>query len=871
MSSIETSLHPVQLLIGAGLTIAFFGYLLHQQTQDQTKKVRWTLFLLRSILSLLIWLLIAQPRAIKTKEELLPVTANLGIDVSQSMSLTDEIGVNTSSWENFSAPQPIDEALTLTEAARIRLNLLNRNLSKSSEGLHAEIVSIIEILKQAGLKLDIIKNDTSLTRLMKAPRKTLNASMGVLQDVGSDDFLGDLYRASELISQTATSLRRVIAIQEPSGVAKENLSRLTLVNNWLQKSNKVFEELSERYDLRVSKFSNTLSQQDMNKKVEVDLSGEPKTHLYENLNNLGRRDYMKGTQLSILITDGYDSGDMEKNFSNDILSQPLIVFPVGDASNTPDARIDSVVSPSRIREKDTLIVTVLVSSKNSVPEIVTLSLKEGDKILQSQEVSLKGNGTSEQVDIKWQAKGVGMHQLVIELSSITGETSLINNKASLDCAVLKDNYKVLVSDTFPRWETRYLQNLFNRDPSIKMSSIVFQPRHSFPGKSAKEPIALPFDLATWKLYDLVILGDLTPEYLTLEHQKLLLEYVNDGGNLIILAGPHSMPSSFMDGPLEALIPMIKVSNTMINGSFVVHPPINRPINRMVDLEGEKTQQIWQSIFQVTPQYSLSPWLKAKSSANVLLKATSSDGTSYDFCAKQRYGSGRVAYFAAPCLYHLRFRYGDKYHAKLWGQIIRGICVDNYGFSDTLLATRLQRAILKPGEEIEGRLRVKAENGEPFTDADFTAVLSKDGTAVAEMKPIPVDNQPGDFYVRFRDIPSGEYELNYSGEAIQHIIDSDQKLHPDKELIKIIVEKEIEVEELQIADANSKFWGQVNSLPLAATITPGTFSLMLEALDFKPEIIKTTKKRPLWDVWPLLIAILFIAASEWALRRRIGLS
>lgn len=550
MTSIETSLHPVILLVGAVLTIAFFVYLLLQQTKDHSKKTRWALCGLRSALSLLMWLLIAQPRAVKMSEKSSPVTVNLGIDTSQSMSLIDEAGINTTAWKNLKNPQPIDEALTLTEAARIRLNLLNRNLVGSSKEFDTEVQSIIEILKQGASRFDILKSDPSLTRLLKIPRKTLDTSTALLQNIDSNDFMVHIHRASELLSQTATSLRRINSIQAPTREPEGNQTRINHVNQWLKESASVFNDLSENYDLRFSTFSNNLTQKEFNRELKVDTSGSAKTHLYENLNSIGKSDYTKKKQFSLLVTDGYDSGDTEKSFSKDIARQPLIVIPIGDPSNSPDARIDSVVSPSRIREKDTLIASVLVSSKNNTPELVTLSLKEGGKVLQSQQVRLSGNETSEQVDLEWQAIGVGNHKLEIELSSLTGEIILSNNRTSLNCSVLKDSYKVLVSDTFPRWETRYLQNLFNRDASIKMSSIVFQPKHNFPGKAPKDPMVLPYDPETWKLYDLVILGDLAPEYLTPEHQTLLLDYVNNGGNLIILAGPHSMPSLFMDGPLE---------------------------------------------------------------------------------------------------------------------------------------------------------------------------------------------------------------------------------------------------------------------------------------------------------------------------------
>ncbi|PQJ28560.1 hypothetical protein BSZ32_08585 [Rubritalea profundi] len=860
------------LVLGAGLSMAFFLYLLRQQTQDHSKLSRWSLFFLRSMLCLLVWILIAQPRAVKTIEEFLPVSANLAIDVSQSMSLIDEAGPNTSVWMSLSDPKPLDEALTLTEAARIRLNLLARQLSGSPKYFDAEIESVLEILNQVSVKLSPLKSNHSLTRLLKAPLKTLESSKSVLNDINSDDFLIDLNRSSQLVSQTARSLRRIIAVQKPATIASKQTPRINFVNNWLKGSQNMFEDLSKRYDFRFSTFSNELSRQDINKTLEVDRTGVAKTQLYQSLNNIGRRDHTKGRQFSMLVTDGFDSGDMEKNFSNDILSQPLLVFPIGDPNTFPDSRIKSVVCPSRIQEKDTFIATVLISSVNTTPETVTLVLKEGDEILASKEVLLKGDGTNLQVDLEWQASGPGTHKFEIELSPITGDELLQNNTHILDCAVLKNHYKVLVSDTFPRWETRYLQNLFNRDPSIKMSSIVFQPSHSFPGKNPKQPMTLPFDLKSWKLYDLVILGDLTPEYLTPVHQKLVANYVNEGGNLIIMAGPNGMPARFIDGPLEPLIPMTKVADSVIHGSFIVHPPVNEPINRMVLLNRGQTQQVWQSIFQVTPQHTLVPWLKAKESARTLLTATDKEnGTTYDFCATQRYGSGRIAYFAAPCLYHLRFRFGDEYHAKLWGQLIRGMCVDSFGFSDTLIATRLDRQFWKLGEEIQGRLRIRNEYGEPFNSRNFNATLSKEGTIIAEMKPVPIADRPGDFFVRFSDIPPGNYQLGYSGEAIQSILEADQKFNPDQDPVTLTVGEGIKALELQTPAAPSQFWSQVNNLPLAATISPATLPLMIEALDLKPETLKRTSKRPLWNTWWFLITILLVAASEWVLRRLTGLS
>ncbi|MGD1979094.1 MAG: hypothetical protein PVJ98_06870 [Akkermansiaceae bacterium] len=872
MSSIETSIHPLLLLLGAGLSIAYCLFLLRRQTHDLPPASRWSLFSLRSLLCLLIWVLIAQPKAVLTREESLPVSANFGVDVSQSMTLADLSGPNTAVWLSSGDDLPLNEALTLTEAGRIRLNLFVRDLDTESEDFQAQLDTIAGILGKVESRLQDLQDDPGFSRLIKAPIKTLEQSTALVTDTDRENAVTDLTEAGRLLSQTALGIRRILNTREATASDSAELARIDLVRKWMNNSQPYLKELEDKYNLRLKTFANDLVDQAISDPIEIDGGKNPETNLYQSLNNLSRRDHTKGKQFSMLVTDGFDSSEEGINLSPDVLNQPLIVFPVGDALSGPDSRIKSVVNPSRVRENDDLVFAVQVSSVNSIAEASTLTLRKDDEVIDNQEVLLKGDGTVERIELKWTARSAGQHEFEIELDPIAGDALPKNNIRKLDCTVIKNQYTVMVCDTFPRWETRYLQNLFNRDPSIKMDSKVFQPNHAYPGKPEKKPTALPFDIDSWKAYDLIILGDLTPTYLTPEHQQLVTDYVNQGGNLIILAGKNGMPSKFVEGPMAPLIPMTRVAADTIQGTFTVHPPKNSPVQQMVLLDKGNTNQIWQQIFNATPQYTLTPWLKAKQSARTILQATDrTSGDTYDFCATQRFGSGKIAYFAAPCLYHLRFRYGDKYHAKLWGQLIRGMCVDSYGFSDSLVATRLDRLIWTSGEEIQGKVRIRDEEGRPFEDEDFTAVLKKDDTVVASMKPVPDGNRGGDYFVRFSNIPPGDYQLVYTGDNLDSIIAADEVANPEQEPVILTVDGQANIKELEPPTSPSQFWGQVNRLPLAATIAPGTLPLMIEALDLQPEVIKRTSKRPLWDSWWILLIILAVSSIEWYLKRLSGLS
>ena len=880
MTTIETSLPIWLLLIGALGSIVFFAILYRSELENQSPRLRWGLVSLRGLLCLLVWTLIAQPKAVTTRKETSPIDVKLGIDVSQSMSLADESGPSTSRWNGSTEAGKLDEAIALTEAARIRINLLSRRPGNSAAEREKHAETTAKLLERARAKTGEFGEESRVSRLLGAPIEKLGDAIDRLQQVDESNPMADLDRSSSLVAQAATGLRRVAAVQEKTRDSDEGeaLPRIELVNRWLRESPGIFENLKKEGDLQVATFAtgqSLLAEPFDPAKAEFELAntGGDRTHLYENLNRISRKEKTGGQQLTFLITDGVDSTMSPDEFSVDLRNQPLLVLPIGDPDTSPDVRIKSLVNPARVREKDNFLAAVELAGFNSGPETVTVSLIERDETLVSREVKLDGDGTTSLVELEWQARGVGPRNMRVEVSQIEGEDFLVNNLRPVSFTVIKDRYEVLVCDAFPRWETRYLQNLFKRDPSIEMTSIVFEPRHTYPGNEPREPVALPLSLEAWQTFDLVILGDVTPTQLTPDHQKLLVEYVDKGGSLILLAGKKAMPMAFVDTPVEDLLPMIRNQADSVTGSFVISPPENRSISQMVNLGKGNTQAVWRTIFSITPQHTVSGWNRARESARALLVAKDQQsGAILDFFAVQRFGRGRVSFIGAPCLYHLRFRYGDRYHARFWGQVIRGMCVDNFGFEGGLIETRLDRQLWEPGSEVQGRVRLTAEDGGPLVDADFKAAVYVDGEPVAEMSPTADPDRPGDYYIQFPGLPSGKYEIEYRGEEIEMLLESDEAVDPyaPSERCQFEVLAGFLTEEATFALEKPDFWHEINSLPLAATVSPQTLPLMLEALDLKPEITYQTTKRAIWDQWWLLLMLIVISGTEWFLRRIHGL-
>jgi hypothetical protein len=132
---------------------------------------------------------------------------------------------------------------------------------------------------------------------------------------------------------------------------------------------------------------------------------------------------------------------------------------------------------------------------------------------------------------------------------VSGERDDENNAAKADIQVMEEKVRALVADNFPRWETRYLLNLFKRDERVTFEQLLFEPQRTS-GEGVRTNF--PASLEEWSKYRVIILGDVLPSQLKPEQQKLLRQYVTEtGGNLIMVAGKDAMPAAYVNEPLGA--------------------------------------------------------------------------------------------------------------------------------------------------------------------------------------------------------------------------------------------------------------------------------------------------------------------------------
>ena len=140
---------------------------------------------------------------------------------------------------------------------------------------------------------------------------------------------------------------------------------------------------------------------------------------------------------------------------------------------------------------------------------------------------------------------------ILEVEPRPRELQTENNRIERTINVRKEKLKVLLVDSEPRYEFRYLKNYLEREETIDLSVVLLS---SDPEYSEQDRSALPtFPAAKDELfaYDVVLIGDADPSFLSASQMQNLAEFVTEkGGGILFIAGENFDPLRYKGTPLE---------------------------------------------------------------------------------------------------------------------------------------------------------------------------------------------------------------------------------------------------------------------------------------------------------------------------------
>jgi hypothetical protein len=229
------------------------------------------------------------------------------------------------------------------------------------------------------------------------------------------------------------------------------------------------------------------------------------------------------------------------------------------------------------------------------------------------------------------------------------------------------------------------------------------------------------------------------------------------------------------------------------------------------------------------------------------------------------------YIGSDQLWRLRFKTGDKYHARFWGQTIQFMALSHLLAGSKPVRIETERTEYTTSDNIHIYANVTNDAFEPVTAPSYPLTLERideqgkplEGKPVTlRLEPVKAGagkgNTPGLYQVYFRPDRAGRYRVTAAvGEGkdpkdVANLIEFNVAAIEREKAQPAMQEAALR----KLADLSGGRYFNARELP----VLPG----LVEA---NTTTIPVRNERELWDVWAVFALVLGLAGLEWFIRRR----
>ena len=552
---------------------------------------------------------------------------------------------------------------------------------------------------------------------------------------------------------------------------------------------------------------------------------------------------------------------------------PLIEIGLGDPEPARDLELSELLVDDVVFVDDLVRFQPKLTSKGFAGQDVALRLFEKDassadpnakRLLETINVPAPPDGQPKRVEITHRPKKTGQITYVVEIDVKDRELDPNNNRLERMIHVREEKLKVLFVDNEPRYEFRYLKNFLQREKTVDLRVVLLS---SDPQYSNQDLYALPtFPSSKDDLFefDVVIVGDADPGYLSHSQMANLAEFVTEkGGGVLFVAGDQFNPLSYRGTPLEALLPveLADARNPTAVGNPVAsfRPSLtvegrSSPIFRFGDDE-VTSARIWANLPELL-WYFEAP--RKKPAALVLAEhptATGSDGP-LPIMLYQFVGSGKSMFNAVDDTWRWRLRVGDKYFGRYWLQTIRFLARSKL-VGQRQAEVQTDRRRYQRNDPIVVRVRFPNPALAPGSREVTVEVERKGGTGPRKLPLKASPNAPNLLEGVLPQAIEGEYTVRLLPPPVLEggLPSTAFRVDPPAGELERVQMNEPEMRLAALASGGA-FYTPVDTEALLSSL-PRPLQVPLDA---DPPIA-------LWNTWPVLALFLTILVAEWVLRKR----
>ncbi len=445
----------------------------------------------------------------------------------------------------------------------------------------------------------------------------------------------------------------------------------------------------------------------------------------------------------VLFTDGRNTGGASPLAVAESMARqhrPIYIVGFGGTEVPDDISVLAVEHPERVFERDMLRGTIVLRQRMQKPEPLRVMVKlDGETIWEeTRTISTEDRGRIEFAfpikpvaeKLKKQAgRAVEFTSMPVHLEAVvepqTGEADIQNNSRAFHVSVVTKRSRLLLVDGRSRWETRYLHNMFERDPAWQVDIVLPDYRESPPRlPRGTETNQWPSTKERLFEYDLVILGELPAALLPREGIEWLNAFVEtSGGGLIVVDGARGALRDPLYAPLHAMLPIEWLDDKRIkpDPSTVHLTSTSRQLSvfQLTPSDPAKNDAAWAEL----PAVHTSTSVKALPGSEVLATATQ-EGEEVPLMVTRQFGAGRIFYCGTDETWRWRYKVADTYHQRFWNQVARWVMRLPMSVQGQFVSIDSGKLVYQPGETITIRTRLRGSNGEPANGLAVEAIVTE---------------------------------------------------------------------------------------------------------------------------------------------------
>ena len=550
----------------------------------------------------------------------------------------------------------------------------------------------------------------------------------------------------------------------------------------------------------------------------------------------------------VLVSDGqYNTGQNPLRVA-DRSPVPVHTVTVGDTARQRDLRVQDVSTNDRAYLNSSVPVRVTLSVTEGPGQPVPVTLEQSGRTLDQRPVRLP-DGTGEvSVDLTFEPEQAGLQQVTVRVPELAGEVTTRNNAQSTSLRVLESKRQVLLLGAAPAPDVSALRRVYERTADTEVTARIPTPDGTF----LEGP--LPDDLSA---FDVVVLAGFPSPSVPDDVVQRVATLVDDGTPALFFLDRQTDLAAWTEH-FEASLPARPDASTssFAEASFrIVESARQHPVFRIEGAEG--------ALFERLPplQVPASAWTPTPD-AQVLGTAAT---TSAPLLVLRRRAGLRTAAFLGSgvwrwALLPSELRAADPLWPGLASNLLRWAGTEA---DDSPVRVRPTASTFGGTDAVSFAGQVYDQSRQPVSDATVKVTVT-DSTGTEYPYTMDPTGQ-GRYTLDVGTLPEGTYQY----EAQARLGETD--LGTDRGEFSVAPLRI----EYQSPRADAVLMRQLASRAGGTAYTPETIDRLPAELasqaSFSSDVVQRSSEAELWRTSLFLIAILALLASEWTLRKFLGLT